>query len=286
MKLSQVRFAFVLLLIVASASGCGFVNRIRAKNALNEGAQAYRQGRFAEAQKKFELALQLDPEQKNAPVFIARSIQQQYRPGVDTLENTAKANDAIEAYKRVINSDQVDEKTKEDAYNSVAYLYRQLKDEDKETAWLMQRASLESAPKEKRSDAFTVLASKQWNCSYEITEQKENKKTIQKPDAVVIEYVKPKNQADFDKARACALKGLELTEQAISLNPNNPSAWSYKTNLLREMSKMAQMEGKNDEKANYDRQADEAEQRQKQLNEEAERRKAEEAAKSPTPRAG
>ena len=283
MKLSQVRFALVLLLVVVSVSGCGFVNRIRAKNALNEGAQAYRQGRFAEAQEKFELALQLDPEQKNAPTFIARSIQQQYRPGVDTDENKAKAHAAVDAYKRVIDNQQVDEKTKEDAYNAVAYLYRQLKDVEKETAWLMQRASLEGAPKDKRSDAYTVLASKQWNCAYDITEQKENKKTIQRPDAVVIEYVKPKEQGDFDRARNCALKGLELVEQAISLNPNNPNAWSYRTNLLREMSKLAQMEGKADEKERLDKDANEAEQRQKQLNEEAERRKAEEAAKSPTP---
>lgn len=280
MKLSQAGFTLVLLAVVAMSSGCGFANRIRAKNALNEGAQAYRQGRFAEAQQKFEHALELDPTQKNAPVFIARSIQQQYRPGVDTPENRAKAEAAIEAYKRVLASDA----DNEDAYNAVAYLYRQMREEDKEGAWLMQRATLESTPKEKRSDAYTVLGSKQWNCAYEITEQKENKETIQKPDAVIIQYKKPKEQSDFDKARNCALKGLELVEQAISLNPNNPNAWSYKTNLLREMAKLAQMDGKPDERTKFDQQADEAEQTQKRLNEEAERRKAaEEAQKSPTP---
>ncbi|HEX8474793.1 MAG TPA: tetratricopeptide repeat protein [Pyrinomonadaceae bacterium] len=280
MKLSQARFAVVLLVIVASGSGCGFVNRIRAKNALNEGAQAYRQGRFAEAQEKFQHALELDPSQKNAPVFIARSIQQQYRPGVDTPENRAKAEGAIEAYKRVLANDPGNE----DAYNAVAYLYRQMREEDKESEWLMQRATLNDAPKEKRSDAYTVLASKQWNCAYEITEQKENKETVQKPDAVIIQYKKPKEQSDFDKARNCALKGLELAEQAISLNPNNPNAWSYKTNLLREMAKLAQMDGKPDERTKFDQQANEAETTQKRLNEEAEQKKAaEEAQKSPTP---
>lgn len=283
MKLSQAGFALVLLVVVAMGSGCGFVNRIRAKNALNEGAQAYRQGRFAEAQEKFQHALELDPTQKNAPVFIARSIQQQYRPGVDTPENRAKAESAIEAYKKVLANDPGNE----DAYNAVAYLYRQMRAEDKESDWLMQRAKLEGAPKEKRSDAYTVLASKQWNCAYEITEQKENKETVQKPDAVIIQYKKPKEQADFDKARDCALKGLELVEQAISLNANNPNAWSYKTNLLREMAKLAQMDGKADERTKFDQQANEAETTQKRLNEEAERRKAaEEAQKSPSPPAG
>jgi hypothetical protein len=282
MKLSQTRMAPVLLvvLVALTTSGCGVINRIRAKNALNEGARAYRDGRFSEAQEKFEYALSLDPDQKNAPVFIARAIQQQYRPGVDTPENVARANKAIEAYKRVIEADPGNE----DAFNAVAYLYRQMRDEDKERAWLLQRANLSGAAPEKRSDAYTVLASKEWNCSFEITEQKENKQTVQKPDRVVIEYSKPKEQAEFDKARNCALKGLELVEQAISLNPNNPNAWSYKTNLLREMAKMAQMEAKPTEKADFDKKADEAEAKQKQLNEEAAaRKKAEAASKSPAP---
>ena len=68
------------------------------------------------------------------------------------------------------------------------------------------------------------------------------------------------------------------------MNADNPSAWSYKTNLLREMAKFAQMENKPDEKAKYDKEADEAEAIQKRLNEEAKRRKEEEdAKKSPTP---
>ncbi|HEY0079407.1 MAG TPA: hypothetical protein VGB73_12400 [Pyrinomonadaceae bacterium] len=285
MKLSQTRVALALLLVIlATTSGCGVVNRIRAKNALNEGARAYRDGQFPLAQEKFEYALSLDPDQKNAPVFLARAIQQQYRPGVDTGENVAKANAAIEAYKKVMENPNIDEKTKEDAYNAVAYMYRQMRDENKERDWLMQRANLESAPKDKRSDAYTVLSSKEWNCSYEITEQKENKQTVQRPDSVTIQYKMPANREDFEKARQCALKGLELAEKAISLNPDNPNAWSYKTNLLREMAKMAQMDNKPDDKTNYDKQADEAEATQKRLNEEAARRKeAEEAQKSPTP---
>lgn len=283
MKLSQARFAFTLLAVTVAASGCGIVNNIRAKNQLNEGAAAYKAGRFAEAQKHFESAHELDPSQQNAPLFIARAIHAQYRPGVDTPENVAKAQAAIEAYKKVLEGSPNDVNA-DNAYNSVAYLYRQLKEEQKEEEWLTARANLSSAPTEKRSDAYTVLASKQWNCSYDITEQKENKETIDKADAVIVQYKKPKEQADFDKARNCTMKGLELANKAIELNANNPSAWSYKTNLLREMAKFSQMENKPEDKAKYDKEADEAEAIQKKLNEEAKRRKEEEEAKkSPTP---
>ena len=279
---TKTALAPLLLVVLVAAPGCGFVNRIRAKNALNEGAQAYRDGRFADAQAKFEYAQSLDPDQKNAPLFVARAIHQQYKPGVDTPENRGKAEAAVQAYKNVLEKDPGNE----DAFNAIAYIYRQMRDEPKERDWLMQRANMESVSREKRSDAFTVLASKEWNCTYEITDQKENKKTINKADAVVVEWTKPQNQADFDRARDCALKGLELVEKAISLNPNNPNAWSYKTNLLREMAKLAQMEGKAEDKARYDREADEAEARQKKLNEEAERQKQEAEAQKAQQNAG
>lgn len=286
MKLSHARTLALLVLAASCAalSGCGMVNRIRAKNALNEGVRAYKDGRFPDAQAKFEEALALDPTQSNAPVFIARSIHQQYKPGVDTPENKAKAEEAINAYKRVMESQAVDEKARDDAYNAVAYLYRQMRDPEREEAWLMQRANLETAPAPKRSDALTILASKQWNCAYEITEQKDNKETVDQGGKVIVRYKKPGNQADFDKAQGCITRGLQLAEQAISLNAENPNAWSYKTNLLREASKLAQMDGKAEDKARLDTEANKAEAEQKRLLDlVAQKKAAEEAAKSPTP---
>ena len=278
MKPSQTRVALMLLLITltATSSGCGVINRIRAKNELNEGAGAYKAGKFVEAQQHFEKALELDPEQQNAPIFIARAIHAQYRPGVLTPENIALAKTAIAAYQKVITNDP----SNDDAFNAVAYLYRQIKEEDSESKWLMARANLESAPKEKRSDAFTVLASKRWNCSFEITEQKDNKATVMKDGKPIIQFKKG-NAADIDKARTCAMDGLKLVEQAISLNPDNESAWSYKTNLLREMAKFAEMENNTEEKAKYEQQAAQALERNTELNKQNKLKKEAEAKQSP-----
>ncbi|MGH9943562.1 MAG: tetratricopeptide repeat protein, partial [Pyrinomonadaceae bacterium] len=67
MKLSQARVAFALLaLTVATTSGCGVVNSLRAKSALNDGARAYKAGDFDEAEQHFRRALELNPNQKNA----------------------------------------------------------------------------------------------------------------------------------------------------------------------------------------------------------------------------
>jgi tetratricopeptide (TPR) repeat protein len=279
MKLSRISIAALLLALVATSGGCALVNRVRAKNALNEGARAYRDGRFSDAEDRFRTAYELDPSEKNAPLFIARAIQQQYKPGGPTPENVEVGNRAIAAYQDILAKDPQNE----DAYKAIVYLYGQMKQDDKVRQMLTERASLESVPKEKRAEALVILASKQWQCSYDITEQKENKTTENKPDKVLIHYKKPANQADFDKASQCATEGLRLAEQAINLDPNNPNAWTQKTNLLREKSKLAEMAGDQKAKDDYNAQAQQALDTQTRLAAEAKKKQEAEQSASPAP---
>src|SRR5258708_13183408 len=102
MKLSQTRVVIGLAILVVSTSGCSLVNRIRAKNQLNEAARAYHDGHFEEAEQYSRRALELDPDSKTAPLFIARTIHAQSKPGVQSPDNLAKANEAIRAYQTVL----------------------------------------------------------------------------------------------------------------------------------------------------------------------------------------
>jgi tetratricopeptide (TPR) repeat protein len=279
MKLSRISAAALLLALVATSGGCVLVNRVRAKNALNEGARAYRDGRFADAEERFRKAYDLDPSQKNAPLFIARAIQQQYKPGVQAPENVAIGERAIAEYQKILDKDPQNE----DAYRAIVYLYGQMKQDDKVKQLLTERASLQSVPPDKRAEALVILASQQWKCSYDITEQKENKTTENKPDKVLIHYKKPANQADFDKASECATKGLELADKAVELDPNNPNAWTQKTNILREKAKLAEMAGDQKAKDDYSAQAQQALDTQTRLSAEAKKKQEAEQAASPTP---
>lgn len=279
MKLSQARIGLLMLvaLVATATSGCGVVNKIRAKSELNEAAHAYRDGKFAEAEQHSRRALELDPNQPNAPRFIARTVHAQYKQGVDTPQNIAKANDAITAYKQILARDPNDD----EAYKAIAALYHQLGQDDKRREWIAARANDQNAPPAKRAEAYTFLASEEWQCSYNITEQKDNKQATPKDGKTILQYIKPKNQDDFNQAQSCVTKGLEEVNTAINLDPNNDSAWGYKTNLLLEAKKLAEMEGNQEKKADYTRQAEEAQARTKDL---AEQKKAAEAAKqTPTP---
>ena len=159
-----------------------------------------------------------------------------------------------------------------------------MKNDEKVKQLLTERASLQTIPAEKRAEALVILASKQWQCSFDITDQKENKVTEQKPDKVLIHYKKPANQADFEKAQQCATDGLKLAEQAVALDPQNPNAWTQKANLLREKAKLAEMAGDTKAKDDFENQAAQARQTQARLAEAAQKKKeAEEAAKAATP---
>ncbi|MEJ7618129.1 MAG: hypothetical protein WKF30_14465 [Pyrinomonadaceae bacterium] len=214
--------------------------------------------------------LELDPTQTNAPIFVARSIHAQFKPG-SRHRATSNGPQSDQAYQSVLERDP----SNDDAYNAVAYLYGAIKDNDKQMEWITRRTSMDGVSNDKRAEAYTVLASKKWDCSFKITEQRENQQNVVKDGKTLIQFKKPKEQSDFDTAQQCTADGMELIGKAISLNPESESAWSYKTNLLREGAKLSEMDGKADLKADYNKQADEAQKVTVKLSEENNRRKKE-----------
>lgn len=272
MKPYQTRNLFLLLVMLATGatSGCGFVNGLRAKSALNDGARAYKSADFETAEAEFRRSLELDPDQDNARTYLARAIERQYKPtGVNTPENDRKAEQALATYREILQRDAGNDA----AYSGVTRMLGYMKQTDEQRQFVTQRANAETLANDKRSEAFTFLASKEWRCTNDINEQQTNKQTVQREGKTVIEYKKPTEEADFQRTQQCATGGLGFAERAVSLNPNNELAWSFKANLLLEKAKIAQMEGSADAKANFERQAEEARQKNEQLTEQKRQQK-------------
>jgi tetratricopeptide (TPR) repeat protein len=276
---SRIGATAILALFVAAGAGCTLVNKIRAKNELNETARAYREGHFEEAEQHAKRALSFDPDNKTAAVFIARVIHQQYKPGVDAPENVAKAREAIAAYQRILEKDP----NNDEAYKAISVLYSAIKDDTKLREWISKRANDSSMPNEKRAEAFAILAGKDWDCSFKITELPDVKVTTNEGGKPSVVYKKPKEQKDFDTAQKCVVRGLEESETAIKYDSNNESAWSYKTNLLLESAKLAEMDGKADQKATFQKQAEVAGKKAGALAEERRKKEEAEAAAAATP---
>ena len=241
------------LLAQTPASGSSAAEA-EAKHELNEAARAYREGRFAEAQAHSERALLLDPQNKTAPSFVARTIHAQYKPGDFTPENVAKGREAIIAYQRILER----RPGEDEAYKAVAYLYGALNEDQLLREWILQRAGDISIGNDKRAEAFVVLASKDWDCSFKITELPNHKVTTIVGNKATVNYKMPKERVEFEQAQECANRGLEMVNMAITLSPENETAWAYKANILLELSKLAEMMGEVQSKRELVRQYDEA----------------------------
>ena len=253
--------AALALALAASAACLGQTNAADAQKELSLGSRAYRSGRFAEAEQRFRRALELDPEAKNTRLYIARAVQQQFKPGDTSPENVAAGERAVAAYQEILALDPAND----DALKATLLIYGQLKRDDRVVEVLTQRGNDFSLPNERRAEAFVLLASRHWQCAYDLIEQKENKATEQQGEKTVVKYKMPADQGDFLRARQCVTDGMQLAEQAVTLAPNSRSAWSYKVNLLREAAKLAEMEGDASQKAEYERLYGEAAERQNRL---------------------
>ena len=119
----------------------------------------------------------------------------------------------------------------------------------------MHRRALDSTVSdEKRAEAFIVLASKDWDCSFKITELPTSKLTTIKRQRAQVQYIKPTDVAEFEKAEKCSTRGLEMIDMAITLQPGSETAWYYKVILLSELAKLAEMDKDLRLKSDYERQ--------------------------------
>jgi len=229
----------VVSILGATLSACGQVSTT-AIEELHAGARSYEEGQFVAAQQHFEKAVALEPGYRYGQLLLAWALHAQYRPGVQSRANTALVRKAISTYKKYLTIDPYNEK----AFGYVAVLYGFIGESELRRLWLLQRARLESAPKAQRAECYIVLASYQWNCSFELRE---------KPAGI--------DAKSLSRARQCVFDGLELIDKAIALDSANDLSWFYKAVLLREMAKV----GRTSQKARFDRLADEAEARSEEL---------------------
>lgn len=237
MKLLSCLIITVALIATSQAQTPSVAEQV--KQELAEAARVYKQGNFVEAQIHSEKALLLDPQNKTAPYFVARSLHAQYRPGEKTTDNVVKARETIIAYQRILERVPDDD----EAYKAIAFLYEALKEKELLRNWILQRAVNVSLANDKRAQAFVILASKDWECSFDITEQPANKVTTVRKNKAQVSYRMPKDRSEFELAKECANRGMEMVNMAITLMPEYDSAWSYKANILLELMKLAEMAG-------------------------------------------
>ena len=92
----------VLTAAVAAGAGC---DKLRARDKLNKGVNAYKNAQFDEAIEDFKAAKEFDPSLTNAQLYLATAYASQYIPGAPSPENIRNGEQAMAEFKNILDAD-------------------------------------------------------------------------------------------------------------------------------------------------------------------------------------
>ena len=224
----------VTLVLVAAIplSGCGFVSKLRARDALNKGVKAFVDQKYEDAAKLFEESIRLDPTFLIAKSYLATTYASQFVPGSPDPKNKENADKAIQTFESILAS----EPGHTDAMLSIASLYYQLQEFDKSKEWCAKIQSVDP----NNAEALYRVAVMDYEDSVKKTGlQGEN-----------VEFL---NTEEKDHTLKDIDEGLSYIDKALKIRPDYFDAMDYQNLLWREKAKFEKDKTK---KAELIRQAD------------------------------
>jgi tetratricopeptide (TPR) repeat protein len=240
------------LLVVVGVSGC---NKLKARDLLNKGVNAFKNGQYDEAIEDFKQAKELDPTLMNARLYLATAYASQYIPGAPSDANTRLGNQAIAEFKDVL-SIAPDNLSAIDGIGSILYQmagspYDPAKFEESK-GYHKRHIALKPTDPEPYYWIAVIdwVVSQRVNMELRAAYNKNNlKKQVQDtdplPTAVRSEYL--------SKAGAMVDEGISAAQKALQLRPDYDDAMAYLSLLDR---RKADMVGSAEERDNLDKQAD------------------------------
>ncbi len=217
----------VLAGLVLSISGC---NRLKARDQLNKGVDAYKSGKYEEAIGHFQKATELDPTLPMAKSYLATALSQNIVPGLETVENLKTAQQAIDMFQQVLAKDPSDV----NSMKQIAGIYFNLKKFDQAKDW--QKKVLQSDPKD--AEAAYTIGVIDWTLVHEnklkalqaVGMDDDGKGNVKAPKKVM-EDLKAKNGALVDEA-------MQYLNQAVTNRPNYDDAMQYLNLVYRNKADM------------------------------------------------
>jgi tetratricopeptide (TPR) repeat protein len=101
-KNSVALFAVAMMTVGFGASGCA---KLKARDDLNKGVAAYRDGKYDQAIEFFKDAKENDPTLTNARLYLATAYATQYIPGAPSPENVRMGEAAVKEFQDVLSAD-------------------------------------------------------------------------------------------------------------------------------------------------------------------------------------
>ncbi len=226
-------FKFLVLagtsLALFSSVGC---SKLRARDQLNKGVEAYKSSHYEQAIDHFQQAIQYDPGLINARMYLATAFVSQYIPGVDSPDNIRTADQAIEQYQKVLDTSTAARDQKVNSAKGIAYLYLNEKKWDDAKKYYRMASDMDPNDPEPYYSVGVI----DWTACYQ-PRMEARAKLGMKPE----EHLNPKNK---DQKQACTelkvknapaiQEGIDSLNKAIQLRPDYDDAMAYMNLMYRE----------------------------------------------------
>jgi len=217
--------AVVVLAIAALSVLATSCEKLKARDQLNKGVQAFKNAQYPVAVEDFKRAVQYDPGFATARLYLATAYMQQYIPGAESPENMQMANAAYDQFQRVL----AQEPKNELAVASIASLLFNEKKFDEANEWNQKLIAIN--PKAK--DAYYTLGVIAWTKAL-VSDGEARAKLGMKPedpgplkDKKVRAEVAAKNGPLVDE-------GIKDLEKALQIDPDYADAMAYMNLLYRQ----------------------------------------------------
>jgi tetratricopeptide (TPR) repeat protein len=247
---NRVLLAAIVVSVVAS-SGC---DKLKARDKLNKGVQAYKAAQFDQAVEDFKQAKDLDPKLTNARLYLATAYASQFIPGAPSDENMNMGKQAISEFQDILKDDP-NNLSAIDGIGSILYSMGANPYNEKTLEESKQYHLKHIQLKPDDAEPYYWIAVIDWSIAYhgnaEMREEynKTAKKTIRETDPMP-----PKLATDYaQKYSSVVDEGIDYAKKAIDRRQQYDDAMAYLSLLYR---RKADMTTSAEERDNLNKQAD------------------------------
>lgn len=236
-KLLQASLVVVAAAAVLLSAGC---NKLRSRDHINKGIQAFKSAKYSDAVEHFKEAIQLDPTSQNAKLYLATAYMTQWIPGADSPENKQLAEAAKNQFLDVLKDDPND-RTALASLASLAYNQAQAlspeekaKKFDEAAGWYKKLAAADPNNKE----AYYSLGVIAWAKWYPALMTARAKLGMKPEDPGPIKDKKVK--AELKEQYSGIIEGgIQDLQKAIDIDKEYDDAMAYMNLLIRERADLA-----------------------------------------------
>ncbi len=224
--------AVAVIAIALGASGCA---KLKARDELNKGVAAYRDGKFDQSIEFFKDAKDNDPTLMNARLYLATAYATQYIPGAPSDENVRMGQAAVKEFQDVLSVDSGNISAIDGIgsilYNMAGTPYSREKFEESKT-YHMKHISL----KPEDPEPYYWIGVIDWTLTYRDNLEMRGKwrlahltKTLKDDDAMP-----PEVRDDYMKNDGQLIdEGITNLRKAVELRPDYDDAMAYLNLMLR-----------------------------------------------------